>query len=95
MAKTFHMPDAGEPVLAFCASRKQTQSCAELLAELLRGQLSHEPASEAAQAASQEARKALVMQMQDAMGGFSNTALEKLMLAGLSCCLLPHLDLPR
>ena len=74
-------------MLVFCASRKQTQSCAELLAELLPSQLGCEAASEAAQAAAQEARKALVVQMQDAMGGFSNSALEKLMLAGLSCCL--------
>ena len=72
------MCDAGEPVLVFCASRKQTQSCAELLAELLPSQ----PGCQAVAAAAQEARKALVVNMQDAMGGFSNVALEKLMLAG-------------
>ncbi|DBA82486.1 TPA: hypothetical protein ACH3X2_000714 [Trebouxia sp. C0005] len=69
-----------EPVLVFCASRKQTQSCAELLSELLP---SH-PGCEAVAEAAQEARKALVMDMQDAMGGFSNAALEKLMLAGVA-----------
>ena len=65
-------------MLVFCASRKQTQSCAELLAELLP---SH-PGCEAASEAALEARRALVVQMQDSMGGFSNSALEKLMLAG-------------
>ena len=65
-------------MLVFCASRKQTQSCAELLSELLP---SH-PGCEAVAEAAQEARKALVVAMQDAMGGFSNAALEKLMLAG-------------
>ncbi|KAL0029501.1 hypothetical protein WJX77_012503 [Trebouxia sp. C0004] len=69
-----------EPVLVFCASRKQTQSCAELLSELLPSHLGCEAVAEAAQ----EARKALVVDMQDAMGGFSNTALEKLMLAGVA-----------
>ena len=68
----------GEPVLVFCASRKQTQSCAELVAELLPSQCGCGAVSETAK----QARSALVMQMQDAMGGFSNTALEKLMLAG-------------
>lgn len=66
-------------MLVFCASRKQTQSCAELLAELLVNQ----PGCEAASEAAQEARCALVAQMQEAMGGFSNSALEKLMLAGI------------
>ena len=65
-------------MLVFCASRKQTQSCAELLAELLPNQ----PGCEAVSEAAQEARGALVLQMQEAMGGFSNTALEKLMLSG-------------
>ena len=67
-------------MLVFCASRKQCQSCAELLAELL----PLDAACAAVGAAAQEARQALVLQMQDAMGGFSNVALEKLMLAGLS-----------
>ena len=66
-------------MLVFCASRKQTQSCAELLAELL----PHHPGCEAASEAAQEARQALVTQMQESMGGFSNSALEKLMLAGV------------
>ena len=67
-------------MLVFCASRKQCQSCAELLAELL----PLEASCAAVGAAAQEARQALVLQMQDAMGGFSNVALEKLMLAGAS-----------
>jgi len=74
-------------VLVFCASRKQTQSCAELLSELLPSQ----PGCEAVAEAAQEARKALVVNMQDAMGGFSNTALEKLMLAG-DCVYLSAID---
>ena len=65
-------------MLVFCASRKQTQSCAELVAELLPSQ----PGCEAVSEAAKQARSTLVVQMQDAMGGFSNTALEKLMLAG-------------
>ena len=80
--QTFACWYAGEPVLVFCASRKQTQSCAELLAELLPGPLGCAAVAEAAQ----EVRRALVVKMQDAMGGFSNAALEKLMLAGQSIC---------
>lgn len=77
--QTINRSFAGDPVLVFCASRKQTQSCAELLAELL----ANHPGCEAASEAAQEARRALVTQMQEAMGGFSNSALEKLMLAGI------------
>lgn len=69
---------ADDPVLVFCASRQQTQSCAELLAELLPSQ----PGCGSVSGAVGQARNALVLQMQDSMGGFSNPALEKLMLAG-------------
>lgn len=69
---------ADDPVLVFCASRQQTQSCAELLAELLPSQLGSETIPEAVH----QARLAVVQQMQDSMGGFSNPTLEKLMLAG-------------
>lgn len=65
-------------MLVFCASRQQTQSAAQLLADLLPTCAGCATVSEEAQ----HKRQALVTQMQDAMGGFSNTALEKLMLAG-------------
>ena len=72
---------ADDPLLVFCASRQQTQSCAELLAELLPCQ----PGCKAVPENVHQARQALVGQMQVSMGGFSNPALEKLMLAG-KCC---------
>ena len=69
---------AGDPVLVFCASRQQTQSAAQLLADLLPTCAGCATVSDEVQ----QKRQALATQLQDAMGGFSNTALEKLMLAG-------------
>lgn len=74
---------SGDPVLVFCSSRKHCQSCAQLLADLLPMRVGCASVSGEAQ----DKRKALVTQMQIAMAGFSNTALEKMMLAGMSeCC---------
>ena len=64
-------------MLVFCASRKQTQKCAELLADLLPSQ----PGCTAS-AASLERRQDLVAHMHAAMGGFTNSTLDKLLLAG-------------
>lgn len=68
----------GDPVLVFCAYRSQTQSCAQLLAELLPTRAGCDTDIEEMQ----QKRQALVHQMQDAMGGFSNKMLETLMMAG-------------
>ncbi|BDA50034.1 DNA polymerase theta [Coccomyxa sp. Obi] len=65
-------------VLVFCASRKQCQSCAELIADLLPGHVP--PVSEEVR----QAREDLAEGMRGAMGGFADAALERLMRAGVA-----------
>ena len=70
-------------MLVFCSSRKHCQSCAQLLADLLPMRVGCASEYEDVQ----EKRKGLVTQMQIAMAGFSNTVLEKMVLAGMSGCI--------
>ncbi|KAK9815292.1 hypothetical protein WJX72_001157 [[Myrmecia] bisecta] len=70
----------GDSVLVFCAGRKQCQSCAELVAELLPEVL--QGGSISAEMAAQ--RALLIEEMKAAMGGFSNASLQKTMAAGVA-----------
>eukprot|EP00798_Chlamydomonas_sp_ICE-L_P011821 gene11821-33942_t len=75
--------------LVFCAGRAACQSCASLIADLLPGQLGQEGAAPADKVA---ARLSLIEELRVAMGGHSNTLLERLIAdgvgyhhAGLTC----------
>ncbi len=67
------------PVLVFCASRKATQTCALALHARLQ-----EGASSKVLQQKQQERETLVADMRDAMAGFANLELEKVMQSGMS-----------
>ena len=70
--------EEGSPVLVFCASRKTTQTCALALHARLQ-----EAGSSKVLQEKQSEREVLVTEMRDAMAGFANLELERVMQSGM------------
>ncbi|KAK9789408.1 hypothetical protein WJX73_009184 [Symbiochloris irregularis] len=73
-----------EPVLVFCASRKQCQSCAQLAADQLPQLLSDSGQGTGESQEDVNARRVLVAEMQEAMAGFCSPGMEALLAAGVA-----------